>query len=115
MTTQTQNEIREEFIAKLAAILDNEGIDCLRVANNQIAFPVVAGDEEGYIRLTIAIPRGERVTGGYIPYDGYLEAENYKTEQELKAIADKEKEEKKQKKISKDKARREQEQNIEKK
>lgn len=115
MTVKTQNEIREEFIAKLASLMGQEGMDCLRVASNQVAFPIVAGDEEGYIRLTIAIPKGTRVEGGYEPYDGYQEAENYREEMEMKKEIAKEKEAKKQKKISKDKARREQEQNTEKK
>ena len=83
LENKLRSEISQIIIDALEAHYD---ANCIVVGSGEISIPVL--DEEGhekYPKIKISIPRGTRNgEGGYIPYDGYEAAEEYKAEQESK-------------------------------
>ena len=103
---QLREAIRAQYMEKVKTFLTEQEDEVLVVGSNEFAIPVVRSDgEEDYIVLTFKMPTGSRDGDGY---DGYAMAEDYafKLEEKRKkaeaaAVA-------KEKKMAKDKARREQ-------
>lgn len=95
--------IREEHMKKAKEYYENLNMDCVQIANNQLAIPVIHEGEEAWLRLTFSIPKGPR---GGNPFDGYEEAEHYEDDQIEKEEKRKEKEKAKKKKIKQDTKRR---------
>ena len=74
-----ETEIRNQV---LQTIIDavNPISDILPVSASELALPVVDSEgNEKFAVIKVTIPRGERDgNGGYIPYDGYAAAEDWK-------------------------------------
>ena len=83
--------------------------DALTVSASELAIPCLdAEDNEKFVLIKVSIPRGTRNgEGGYDPYDGYAIAEDYAIDCEEKAQKKADAEAKKQAKIARDKAKRE--------
>lgn len=98
---QLDEEIKLRFLKGVSEHLENVGEEVLRVKSNEIAIPVVDGEnEERWLVLTFKVPTGER---GGDAYDGYSMAEDYQMKLSEKA----EKQAVKDAKAAKDKAKRE--------
>ena len=84
LENQLRSDITQIIIDALEAHYD---VNCIVVGSGEISIPVLdAEGNEKYPKIKISIPRGTRNgEGGYIPYDGYEAAEEYKAEQESKA------------------------------
>ena len=85
--TSLDTALRESYFNDIARIFeDSYKSDILRVSNNELAMPVVDTDgNEKFLIVKVSIPRGTRDGhGGYIPYDGYAAADDYRIEQESK-------------------------------
>lgn len=103
---QLRAELREAYVTKFMELIAGLGEDVLRTKSNEIAFPVVdAEGNEDFIVVTVKVPTGGN--GGLDVYDGYAEAENYKSDLEQKEIKAKKMAETKAKKIAADRIRRE--------
>ena len=94
-----ETAIRNDFINNISKFIEDwRGTDALRVSASEIAIPVV--DEEGnekFVLIKMSVPRGTRNgDGGYIPYDGYAAAEDYKFDLADKADKARAREEKKE-------------------
>lgn len=94
-----ETAIRNEFIDTISKFIEDwRGTDSLRVSASEIAVPVV--DEEGnekFVLIKMSVPRGTRNgDGGYIPYDGYAAADEYKLDLADKADKKRAREEKKE-------------------
>lgn len=78
--------IRNELLSSVRAILSEmRNTDVMPVSASELVLPVVdAEGNEKFALIKISIPRGQRSENGYIPYDGYAEAEAYKEELEEK-------------------------------
>ena len=78
MEKRNEEVVRKEWVAKITDWAKAAGIDAediLRVKSNEIAIPVVTEDgDEGYVKITIVVPKGSRDGEAY---DGYAEAESY--------------------------------------
>ena len=78
MEKRNEDVVRKEWVAKITDWAKAAGIDAediLRVKSNEIAIPVVTEDgDEGYVKITIVVPKGSRDGEAY---DGYAEAESY--------------------------------------
>ena len=74
-----ETEIRNQV---LQTIIDavNPISDILPVSASELALPIVDSEgNEKFAVIKVTIPRGERDgNGGYIPYDGYAAAEDWK-------------------------------------
>ena len=83
MSKKANDALRNKYTIKLMDLLkDNE--DVMRTGSGTIAFPVVDDEgEDNWIKVTIQVPTGER---DGTPYDGYGEADQYKSHIELKAV-----------------------------
>lgn len=97
--------VRSEIMEKVSELLSKMDYDVLRTGSQEICIPIVGEEgEEGYLKMTFVIPKGER---GGDPYNGYDERDAYSD----KVRQDKEKAEAKAKakaeKIARDKALRE--------
>lgn len=79
-----RNEILQVIIDALEAHFD---VNAIVVGSGELSIPVVdAEGNEKYPKIKVSIPRGTRNgEGGYIPYDGYEAAKEYKEEKESKA------------------------------
>lgn len=94
---------RREMTEKVAQFFANNGEDIGYVNSNTINFPVVIGDIEKWVEVTVKVPKGTKDE----EYEGYSRREDYSlkcAEKEAKAKANAEK---KAKKIERDKKRRE--------
>ena len=96
--------IKNEFMKKVSDFLAESGEEILVVKSGTISIPWAKDEDEGYINITFAIPKGSR--DGTL-YDGHEEAIFYKEETERKALEKAEREAKKQAKIERDKKARE--------
>ena len=98
--------LREEWVKKVSALLENEGEEVLLVKSNEIALPVLdeLGDEK-YVVLTIKVPSGTRDGDAY---NGHELAQDYTHKLEQKAIKAEKRAAEKEKKIARDKKLREQ-------
>lgn len=103
---QLREAIRAQYMEKVKAFLTEQEDEVLVVGSNEFAIPVVRSDgEEDYIVLTFKMPTGSRDGDGY---DGYAMAEDYAFKLEEKRKKAEAAAAAKEKKMAKDKARREQ-------
>lgn len=83
-----ENAIRNDILSFLTECLSaHYEADVLPTSANELTMPVVdAEGNEKFALIKVSIPRGTRNgNGGYIPYDGYKVAEDYKEDLEDKA------------------------------
>lgn len=81
--------IRNDIIARLTKILSEElNADVMPISASEFVTPAVdAEGNEKFVRVSVSVPRGSRnKEGGYIPYDGYKLAEDWRLECEAKAL-----------------------------
>ena len=103
---QSREAIRAQYMKKVKAFLAEQEDEVLVVGSNEFAIPVVRSDgEEDYVVLTFKMPTGSRDGDGY---DGYAMAEDYAFKLEEKRKTAEAAAAAKEKKMAKDKARREQ-------
>lgn len=95
-----REEVKMQYVEQLMDYLkDTE--DVLRVASNEIAFPVIDSEgNEDFVVLVVKIPTG--ANKGTEPYDGYAMAEEYEMKIEAKKEKAKKSAEAKAKKIARD-------------
>lgn len=103
-TPKIDEIVRERHMKLIEELLLEQDIETLRIATNQIVIPVIHEDEELWVRITLAIPKGAR---GGDPFDGYFESEMFLEEQAEKEEKAKLKEIAKEKKKKQDAKRRE--------
>lgn len=74
-----ETAIRNEYLAFLTtAISEHFDADVLDVSASELTVPVVdAEGNEKFVLIKVSIPRGERIGGGYLPYDGYAAHEEW--------------------------------------
>lgn len=97
METEVRNNVLKTIIDAISPTSD-----ILPISASELAIPVVDSEgNEKYAVIKVSIPRGERNgEGGYIPFDGYAAAEDWKlvlAERADKATARKEKAERAEK------------------
>lgn len=83
-----ENALRNEILEVISkALSEYFDVDIITVGSGEISLPLIdAEGNEKYPKIKVSIPRGTRNgEGGYIPYDGYNAAEEYKLEQASKA------------------------------
>ena len=102
---QYREAVRAEYMEKVRQYLESVKEEVLQVGSNEFAIPVVRGDnEEDYIVLTFKMPTGSRDGDGY---DGYVMAQDYAFKCDEKRKKEDAKRLEKEKKIARDKAKRE--------
>ena len=103
MSKKTTNDtLRNEWVAKLIAMLADEDVQL--AGSNEIAIPIVDGEgEDSWVTITIKVPTGSRDGD---PYDGYAMAEEYRMKQAEKKEKAKKAAEEKARKIARDEAMR---------
>lgn len=106
VNTKILEPIRNEYLEKVVAMLTeiNGADDVKIIGSNEVAIPIEKDGEEGWLKFTIAIPKGSRDGDDF---DGYSLAEDYEmhlAEKKAKAEAEAKK---KADKIAKDKKARE--------
>lgn len=75
------NAIRKEYMTIITDFFEEvRNTDVLQTSASELAIPVVDADSnEKFVLIKVSVPRGTRDgKGGYIPYDGYAMAEDYK-------------------------------------
>lgn len=105
-----REKVRENYLSTLIQFFTEKEEDVLRVASNEIAFPVI--DEQGnedFLVITLKVPTGSRDGD---PYDGYSMAEAYQMKISEKAEKAKKSAELKKKKIERDKKYREEKEKM---
>jgi len=105
LNTPIRNEVLDVIRQALAAHFDVDAID---VSGNEIAIPVLdSAQNEKFALVKVSIPRGTRDgQGGYIEYDAYAAAEEYRLDMEEKKAKKAAVEAKKAAKIAADNAKR---------
>ena len=98
MDLSTKNMLRTQYINSLLDFLSTNK-DVALIASNTLNFPISHNGEEGWIEVTVKIPKEEGD-------DGYLKRESYKMHLEEKRNKAKAAEEAKAKKIAEAKAKR---------
>lgn len=98
MDLSTKNMIRAQYINSLLDFLSTNE-DVALIASNTLNFPISHNGEEGWIEVTVKIPKEEGD-------DGYLKRESYKMHLEEKRNKAKAAEEAKAKKVAEAKAKR---------
>ena len=104
--TQLHEGIRSKYMEAIAKLLSEQGEEVLRTNSNEIAIPTL--DEEGneeFLVLVFKVPTGSRDGDAY---DGYSMAEDYAMKVREKAEKAEKDKAKKEAKIARDKAMREQ-------
>jgi len=83
MRSAIRNEVIDTLINTLSEHYDS---DVLQVSASAIVMPAVdAEGNECFVKISISVPRGTRNgEGGYNPYDGYAEHEDWKLAQQDK-------------------------------
>lgn len=76
---ELENQIRDGILTKIADFLQKEyDTDVKPVSTSELMMPVLdAEGNEKFAVIRVMIPRGTRSNGTYIPYDGYVAAEEY--------------------------------------
>lgn len=98
-------ELREFYLQKIMEFFTNSGEEVLRTNSNECVFPCTDADKnDKWVQIVVKVPTGGRDGE---PFDGYSVSEDYSLKLKLKEENKKIAEEKKQKKIAKDKAKRE--------
>ncbi len=105
LNTPIRNEVLDVIRQALAAHFDVDAID---VSGNEIAIPVLdSAQNEKFALVKVSIPRGTRDgQGGYIEYDAYAAAEEYRLDMEEKKAKKAAADAKKAAKIAADNAKR---------
>lgn len=103
-------KIRDGFIEEVRKAFEQHfNSDCIITGSGVLAIPGV--DDEGnefYYKIQISIPRGQRDgSGGYIPWDAYADAEDYKMKLQERADKKAAKEEAAKKKAEEKKRQKE--------
>lgn len=77
-----ETAIRNDILDAICNFLsETRNTDVMAVSASELVLPVVdAEGNEKFALVKVSIPRGQRSENGYIPYDGYAEAEAYKEE-----------------------------------
>ena len=103
---QLHEGIRSKYMEAIAKLLTEQGEEVLRTNSNEIAIPTLDEDgNEEFLVLVFKVPTGSRDGDAY---DGYSMAEDYQMKCEAKAEKAEEAKAKKEAKIARDKAMREQ-------
>lgn len=98
-------ELREFYLQKIMEFFTNSGEEVLQTNSNECVFPCTDADKnDKWVQIVVKIPTGGRDGEGF---DGYSLAEDYTLKLKTKEEKQKEAENKKMKKIAKDKAKRE--------
>ena len=75
LETALRNEVLATIVKSLESHFD---ADVLDVSASELTLPMVdAEGNERYALIKVSIPRGSRVDGGYLPYDGYAAHEEW--------------------------------------
>ena len=98
MELAIKNMLRTQYINSLLDFLSTNE-DVALIASNTLNFPISYNGEEGWIEVTVKIPKEEGD-------DGYLKRESYKMHLQEKAEKAKAQEEAKAKKVAEAKAKR---------
>ena len=98
-------ELRAKFLEQHIAFMKEQGEEVLVIASNEVCIPCVdsEGNEE-YMCVRFKVPLGSKDEA----FDGYAMAEDYNAKVVAKAEKEKLAKEKKERKIARDKAMREQ-------
>ena len=101
---QLHEELRAKFLQQYVEFMRGQGEEVLIVASNEICIPCVdSEDNDEYMLVRFKVPLGSKDE----VYDGYEMAKEYAMKCEEKAEKERLANEKKQRKIAKDKADRE--------
>lgn len=98
MKNTTANVIRERYLNAIMNYFSSEDIG--KITSNSFNFPIVEGDEEGWVEIVVKIPKE---TGD----EGYDKREEYRLKLEERAQKAEERQKAKEKKIERDKKLRE--------
>lgn len=98
MKTTIANIIRERYLSAIMSLFTDEDIG--RITSNSFNFPIVEGEEEGWVEVVVKVPK-------YDGDEGYALRDEYEMKCRERAEKAKAQAEAKAKKIAKDKARRE--------
>ena len=104
--TALDNNLRKKYVEEVIAMFTAQNEEVLQVGGNIIAFPTL--NEEGgdsWVEITVKVPKGEKVEGGYLGYDGYERANAFKATQTEKAEKDRKHAEKVTAELAKKKAK----------
>ena len=96
------NKARAALIADIQSFLENRGEDVGMIASNIVNFPIVIDGEEGWIEVTVKVPKGTKDE----EYDGYGRREDYRISLEDKAEKAEKREAEKAAKLAKAEARK---------
>ena len=102
MKLANANNARAALIADIQSFLENCGEDVGMIASNIVNFPIVVDGEEGWIEVTVKVPKGTKDE----EYDGYGRREEYRISQEEKAEKTAKREADKAAKLAKQEARK---------
>ena len=102
MKLANANNARAALIADIQSFLENRGEDVGMIASNIVNFPIVVDGEEGWIEVTVKVPKGTKDE----EYDGYGRREEYRISQEEKAEKTAKREADKAAKLAKQEARK---------
>ena len=80
LSRKNQNILREGAVQSLIRVLADADCDVLRVGSGKVCYPVTVDGEEGYVMITVSIPKGNNGE----EFDGYAEAEAYAVEVKAK-------------------------------
>lgn len=100
--SKVSNTIKEFFLEAITKFLQDNGEEVLQVKSGTISLPWAKDGEEGYINITVSVPKGSKDE----PYNGHEESVDYAFKLEQKAEKEKEKAIAKEKKMQKDAKRR---------
>lgn len=84
---ELENAIRNDILSAITTLLTEKyDTDVMPVSASELTIPVLdAEGNEKFALIKVSIPRGTRSGNGYIPYDGYTAAEDYRLDLEEKA------------------------------
>lgn len=98
MKNTVANTIRERYLSGVMSYFTDEDIG--QIASNAFNFPIVEGDEEGWVEIVIKVPK-------YDGDEGYALRDEYRMKCEERVAKAEEKAKAKEKKIERDKKARE--------
>ena len=98
MNKTNADVVRARYISAIMSYFSDE--DCGMTASNSFNFPITENGEEGWVEITVKIPKEDGD-------DGYMKRDAYSMKCEEKEAKAKERADSKAKKIERDKAMRE--------
>lgn len=98
MNKTNADVVRARYISAIMSYFSDE--DCGMTASNSFNFPITENGEEGWVEITVKIPKEDGD-------DGYMKRDAYSMKCEEKEAKAKERAEAKARKIERDKANRE--------